>query len=65
MYNPFFIFNPFNIYRMYLNIRYFYGFYIAYQFMIWFFGSFCNVYTFIHDITFRKDEIKLLENKKN
>ena len=61
MYN---LINPFNIYRMYLNIRYFYGFYIAYQFMIWLFGSFYNVYTFMHDITFRKDEMKLLENKK-
>ena len=41
-------------------MRYFFDFYLVYRFYLWFYPFFIFAYDFI----FRKEELKLLEDKK-
>lgn len=49
-----------HLYHSYLYMRYFFDFYLVYRFYLWFSPFFIFAYDFI----FRKEELKLLENKK-
>ena len=49
-----------NLYYSYYYMRYFFDFYLVYRFYLWFSPFFIFAYDFI----FRKEELKLLEDKK-
>ena len=49
-----------NIYNMYFYMRYFFNFYLVYRFYLWF----SPFIIFAYDFIFRKEELKLLEDKK-
>ncbi len=49
-----------NLYYSYYYMRYFFDFYLVYRFYLWFYPFFIFAYDFI----FRKEELKLLEDKK-
>ena len=49
-----------NLYYSYYYMRYFFDFYLVYRFYLWFYPFIIFAYDFI----FRKEELKLLEDKK-
>jgi hypothetical protein len=49
-----------NLYNMFMFMNYFFNFYLVYRFYLWFNPFFVFTYDFI----FRKEELKLLEDKK-
>ena len=49
-----------NLYNMFMFMNYFFNFYLVYRFYLWFNPFF----VFAYDFMFRKEELKLLEDKK-
>ena len=49
-----------NLYYSYYYMLYFFDFYLVYRFYLWFYPFF----VFAYDFMFRKEELKLLEDKK-
>ncbi len=50
-----------NLYYSYYYMIYFFDFYLVYRFYLWF----SPFFVFAYDFIFRKEELKLLEDKKN
>ena len=55
----------FTLYNSFIFMRQFFNFYLVYRFYLWYWNKFYPFIVFTYDFIFKKNDIKMIEDKKN